>query len=171
MCARTTFWSCTRIVCRVLFCVCVVAIPFREKRGSPFYYVQYREHNISLQDGGDTKSIESGQKLLLQLNNGYDHMLEVCLHPCFDESELIQRTRIKKRREKKKKTTKQAFCLHFLRQIIKRWPSFCFVVLFHNDKSGMSVSTHPSFFIHYNSFLTIFFEKRRIHIRCSQKNI
>ena len=106
MCARTTFWSCTRIVCRVLFCVCVVAIPFREKRGSPFYYVQYREHNISLQDGGDTKSIESGQKLLLQLNNGYDHMLEACMHPCFDESELIQRTRIKKRREKKEKDHK-----------------------------------------------------------------
>ena len=75
MCARTTFWSCTRIVCRVLFCVCVVAIPFREKRGSPFYYVQYREHNISLQDGGDNKSIESGKKLLLQINNGYDNML------------------------------------------------------------------------------------------------
>ena len=54
--------------------------------------------------------------------NGYDHMLGVCLHPCFDES-------------------------------------------------GMSVSTPPSFFIHYNSFLTIFFEKRRIYIRCSQKNI
>ena len=26
--------------------------------------------------------------------NGYDHMLGVCLHPCFDESELIQRTLI-----------------------------------------------------------------------------
>ena len=28
----------SRINCRVLFCVCVVAILFREKRGSPFFH-------------------------------------------------------------------------------------------------------------------------------------
>ena len=59
----------------------------------------FQPHVRPIVRGKAGANVEFGAKTGMSVVEGYNfidhHMLGVCLHPCFDESELIQRTRIK----------------------------------------------------------------------------